>query len=444
MSGGFGFGPNDPNDPDNPNNSGGSNNSGDSGNGVPNFNEIFSQFANLGFNPQTLFAAAANPSAPLISVETLREISRKFLSAAPELPVGDQDLSSVQQALSIANTWLDEATVFPASTQSALVATSRRDWLDASLPGWQKLLEPLAEGMASALTNVLNESPVSGSPELAGITPIMRAFMGSLIASQLGQSIGQLATVVTGANDVAIPLFTDSTSDKPTPTQARLIPQNVALWAEGLEIPLDEVRIFLAIREAASARLFSHTPWLSQYIQSAITAYGKGIRIDIESMQDQAERAMESGELDITNPQSLSVAINAGLFKPEQSAAQESALIKLEMALALIEGWIDHVTTLAVAGRLPSFAALSESVRRRRATKSPTQQLFATLLGLEVSPRKMRECTTFWSEIESEVGLSGRDERWEDAALLPTATDLADVKKFLASTSVPDDLSGLI
>ena len=139
MSGTFGFGTGDFDGEENENkqNSGG-----------PDFNEIFSQFASMGFNPQTLFAAAANPLAPLISLESLREISRKFLSTAPELPVGDLDLAKSEEALGIANTWLDQATVFPASAATSLVAASRRDWLDASLPGWQKMLEPLAEGMA--------------------------------------------------------------------------------------------------------------------------------------------------------------------------------------------------------------------------------------------------------------------------------------------------------
>ena len=301
------------------------------------------------------------------------------------------------------------------------------------------MIEPLADGMASALTNVLKQGPTEGpteGPELAAIAPIMRAFMGSLIASQLGTSVGQLAVSITGSNDVAIPLFTQS--------EARLIPQNITAWAQGLDIPSDEVRIFLAIREAAASRLFSHTPWLSNYIQGAITAYGAGIKIDIDSIQEQAERALETGELDINNPESISVAISAGLFKPEQSPSQDAALAKLEMALALIEGWIDYVTTKAVGDRLPSYPALSETLRRRRALKSPTQQLFATLLGLEVSPRKARECAQFWFEVESEIGLANRDQRWEDPAFLPRAEELADVKKFLDSTSVPDDLSGLI
>ena len=439
MSGNFGFGPNNPNDPSDPNNPGDPENSGGENN--PNFNDLFAQLSNFGLNPQTLFAAAnsAGSVGPLISPEILRDVARKYVSGQGDLPVGSQDIADAQVALDIANTWLDEATNFPALSRSNIPAWSRRDWLDSSVPNWAKMIEPLADGMATALTNVLKQTPIAEveqGPELAAIAPIMRAFMGSLIASQLGTSVGQLAVSITGANDVAIPLFTQN--------EARLIPQNIAAWSQGLDIPIDEVRIFLAIREAAASRLFSHTPWLSKYIQDAITAYGAGIKIDIDSIQEQAERALETGELDINNPESISVAISAGLFKPEQSPSQDAALAKLEMALALIEGWIDYVTTKAVGDRLPSYPALSESLRRRRATKSPTQQLFATLLGLEVSPRKARECSHFWFEVESEIGLADRDQRWEDPALLPRAEDMEDVKKFLNSTIVPDDLSGLI
>jgi putative hydrolase len=434
MSNNFGFGPGNPGNPDDPDDS----NSNE--NGLPDFNELFAQLSNFGLNPQTLFAAANNAGSvgPLISPDVLRDVARKFVSSQGDRPIGSQDVTDSQVALDIANTWLDDATNFPAISRSNLPAWSRRDWLDSSVANWAKMIEPLADGMANALTNVLKQTPLEPDMEqgLAAVAPIMRAFMGSLIANQLGTSVGQLAVSITGANDVAIPLFGSS--------EARLLPENVSKWAQGLDIPIDEVRIFLAVREAAASRLFSHAPWLSTYIQDAITAYGAGIKIDIDSIQEQAERALETGELDINNPESISVAISAGLFKPEQSPSQDAALEKLEMILALIEGWIDYVSTKAVGDRLPSYPALSETLRRGRATKSPTQQLFATLLGLEVSPRKMRECSLFWFEVESEIGLAGRDQRWEDPALLPKSKDLADVSKFLNSTIVPDDLSGLL
>jgi len=434
VSNNFGFGPGNPGNPGDPEDP----NSNE--NNLPDFNELFAQLSSFGLNPQTLFAAANNAGSvgPLISPDVLRDVARKFVSSQGDRPIGSQDVTDSQVALDIANTWLDEATNFPALSRSNLPAWSRRDWLDSSVTNWAKMIEPLADGMANALTNVLKQTPLEPDMEqgMAAVAPIMRAFMGSLIANQLGTSIGQLAVSITGANDVAIPLFGSN--------EARLLPENVSKWAQGLDIPIDEVRIFLAVREAAASRLFSQSPWLSKYIQDAITAYGAGIKIDIDSIQEQAERALETGELDINNPESISVAISAGLFKPEQSPSQDAALEKLEMILALIEGWIDYVSTKAIGERLPSYPALSETLRRGRATKSPTQQLFATLLGLEVSPRKMRECSHFWFEVESEIGLAGRDQRWEDPALLPKSQDLADVSKFLNSTIVPDDLSGLL
>ena len=428
-----------------------------------NMEAMMAQFQSMGINPQTLFAqmssvlgfnpmtGATNTSGSLVSLDTIREIGRQFIAAQSQLPVGTVDLQQSSAALDLADLWLNDATIFPALTRHPSSAWSRREWLDASVEGWQKLVEPLANGMAAALTSIVEQSDSEGSeagpdgsgdgasgtpPQLAAMLPILRSVMGSLFATQLGNSVGALALSVTGSNDVAIPLFKSFNS--------HLIPQNAIGWADGLELPEDEVRIFLALREAAAARLFAHTPWLTQYIHEAVATYASGIRIDMQTMQDQAESAMNTGELDINNPQSIQIAINQGLFKPEQTPAQELALAKLEMALALIEGWIDHVTSEAGSLLLPSFAALSETLRRRRATSAPTQQLFATLFGLEVSPRKTRECTKFWSDVKEIGGAELRDGRWEDPAFLPSGEEIYDAKKFLESTTVPDDLSGLL
>ncbi len=441
--------------------------------------------SNFGFGPGDFLNAARGGNfnnKELITLEALRESSRTFIAPHEILPVGATDLSRMKEALDIAELWLNDATVFPSTNSSNDVAWSRREWLDNSLSGWQKMVEPLAEGMATALSTVLTEMTQQlggSSPEgmdeensnevrdaiaenlglpqgfpmggfsVEAIAPIMRTFMGSLVATQLGLSVGGLALKITGSHDVSLPLFS-----KPG---THLIPQNVNEWAKDLDIEEREITYFLALREAAAARLFAHTPWLAQYIQDCMTQYGKGIRIDIESIQRQAEDAMSSGELDITNPDSINIAINQGMFMPETTQQQSAALEKLEMGLALIEGWVDHVVTLAAKDRLPSFAALQEMQRRNRATNSPAQQLFASLLGLEVSPRKARECSIFWGELvalaantvteESDLiaeGIAIRDHRWEDSALLPTLKDLADPEGFIRSTTVPDDLSGLL
>lgn len=416
------------------------------------------------FNSST----AGSENAPMLQPAVMRDAARKFLATHNDAPIGQADAKKAQEAIDIANTWLDSQTQFPVTAANADVAWSRKDWIDHSVAGWQKLVEPLAEGMVEALGKVLKEmgpqvidpedaanldlSALGGMGALGSIgshgtngemnfLPIMRNFMGQLIATQLGTSIGALSIGLTGSQDAAIPLFEKS--------GAHLIPQNIAAFGEGLEIPEQEIAIYIALREVAAQRLFSHTPWLAAYIRELISKYGSGITVDIESIQRQAESAMSSGELDITNPDSITLAINQGMFQPEQSGAQSAALAKLEMTFALIEGWIDHVTSLSAKDRLPSFAALQESYRRTRIESAPTQQLFAMLLGLQISPRLTRECSHFWNEIyemsgAQNGGVEVRDHRWEDSALLPTASDLADPAKFLSSTTVPDDLSGLI
>jgi len=430
--------------------------------GQPDFDALLKKFSEMGIEAKELAGAKSffesmrskntGPGQSLITTANLREIAKKIITAKGDLPTGTADQNQCAQSLQLANLWLDAEILFPAAVVPSQSAWSKRDWLEDSAQGWQSVIEPLAVGMADALGNVIattnNPLPIEfmGSGEQTQaqqeamklmLAQVLRGLMGNLIETQLGQTIGLLANSITGANDVAIPLLkADSGS--------HLIPQNIAEWSDGVGIDQEQVAIYLSLRESAAARLFANTPWLQNYIKDLITAYGKGITIDVESITRQAEEAMTSGEIDINNPQSINLALNAGLFTPQQTPAQELALTKLEMTLALIEGWIDHVISQVAAERIPAFSALIENSRRRRATNAPMQQLFANLLAVEVSPRKMREASAFWSEVKTLRGSDGRDKCWEDPAFLPMPEDLADVKGFLNSVTVPDDLSGLI
>jgi len=430
--------------------------------GQPDFEALLKQFSEMGVDPNALAgaksflesmqSASKSGEQSLITASSLREIAKNIITANGDLPIGTIDQERLSQSLMIANTWLDSEILFPASALPNQSAWSKRVWLDATVSSWQLLFEPLALGMADALSDVISSSTSQLPIEFAGsenqspqqqeamkqmLARLLRGFMGTLIATQLGQGVGSLANSITGANDVAIPLLAADSG-------AHLIPQNITEWSAGLGIDPEQVAIYLALREAAAARLFANNSWLAGYIKEVITAYGSGISIDVESITRQAEQAMASGEIDINNPASLNIALNAGLFTPQQTPAQELALTKLEMVLALIEGWIDHVISQVAQERIPSFNALIENSRRRRATASPMQQLFANLLALEVSPRKMREASAFWGEVKTLRGSDGRDRCWEDPAFLPMPGDLNDVKAFLESVTAPDDLSGLI
>jgi putative hydrolase len=268
----------------------------------------------------------------------------------------------------------------------------------------------------------------AGNP-LAGI---MSQVGGLMFGAQVGQGLGGLAQEVVSATDVGIPLGPRGV--------AALVPENVAAFGSGLERPADEVRLYLALREGAHQRLFAHVPWLRQRLLDAVDAYSRGISIDLPAI----ESAMQG--VDPMNPESVQEALAGGLFTPEQTPEQAVALRRLETLLALVVGWVDAVVAAAAGSRMPGADALREASRRRRATGGPAEQTFATLVGLELRPRRLREAAALWWSVTEKRGVSGRDAIWSHPDLLPTAEDLDDPLGFgerVEEFSAPDDLSGL-
>ena len=425
--------------------------------------QIAQQFKEMGINPGAGFAPGGFPMAGLgalfgggtqeaLPLAPVRDSGKKFVSTTGSQPLGTNDLTAINNACEIADIWLNEATDFPANSSTSARAISRLDWIDETLPGWQATMEPLASGLSSAISRLLDEAmkssdqsfgtefgegengPIGAAP-IGAIAGLLRSFIGSMIATQLGQAIGGIATTAAGAHDAGLPIL--------EPARPLLIPENIDAWGADTDIPKTEIYLFHALREGAVARLFEHNPWIVSYIRSAIVEYGAGIRIDLEAIQRQAEEAMQGMQ---ENPEggekSFTIALDSGIFTPEETATQRQALSKLETVLALVDGWADEVATLAAGDRIPSITALRELHRRNRATNAPSQQLFKTMLGLEVSPKLSREASAFWSRIRELKGTSGRDQIW--SGILPSANELLAPDLFLASTEIPDDLSGLI
>jgi putative hydrolase len=137
-------------------------------------------------------------------------------------------------------------------------------------------------------------------------------------------------------------------------------------------------------------------------------------------------------QIDPANPEGMRDALaGAALFQPEDTPQQKAALARLETALALVEGWVDTVVDAAARNRLPQAGALAEAVRRRRATGGPAEHTFATLVGLELRPRRSREAAVLWRTLTEARGPEGRDAVWAHPDLLPTDEDFDDPAGFV-------------
>lgn len=343
----------------------------------------------------------------------------KGLAARSAVPATPGEQSALEQALHVAALWLDETTDIAALTVEPVLLT-RAGWTEATMPVWTQLAEPVASSIADALTGVLEEqAPEELMSQLGDAGRLMRNVGGTLFAMQLGQVVGQLAGEVVSGGDVGIPLLDGEQR------QAALVAQNVDAFASGLDIPIDEVRLYLSVRELAHARLFRHAKWLRLHLLTQITDFARGIRIDTDRLEQLA------ADFDPSNPEELRAAVTSGALIPPKSDEQLAALARLETMLALIEGWVDVVTAAATT-RLPKSGAIAETVRRRRAAGGPAESAFATLVGLELRPRRLREAAAMWQAVQDAVGPEARDSLWAHPDILPVDADIDDPAALVA------------
>ncbi|MET7638358.1 zinc-dependent metalloprotease [Streptomyces sp. NPDC005438] len=353
-----------------------------------------------------------------VNWDLAQDIARQTVAAGAQDGSKDSSVtpgerSTVEEAVRLADLWLDGATSLPSGSHTA-VAWSRAEWVEATLPVWRELVDPVAERVGTAMGDVLPEEMQAMAGPLIGM---MRSMGGAMFGTQIGQALGTLAGEVVGSTDVGLPLGPEG--------KAALLPVNVRALGEGLGVPQDEVRLYLALREAAHQRLFAHVPWLRSHLFGAVEGYARGIKVDTSKLEDVV------GQLDPQHPEELQEALQQGMFQPEDTPEQKAALARLETALALVEGWVDAVVHQAAEPHLPSASALRETLRRRRATGGPAEQTFASLIGLRLRPRRLRDASRLWASLADARGVDGRDALWEHPDMLPTAGDLDDPDGFV-------------
>jgi putative hydrolase len=281
-----------------------------------------------GMDPAAMAAASGLPNDPALLGQVLAQV-RRLLAATGEGPVnwdvahdvarqvasaeGDPSLTTSQiraatEAMSVAELWLDAVTDLPPAGGPARV-WSRSEWFEQTLPSWRTLTEPVASSLSVALSSVLVDHlppELSAGPVIPGTASdpnhLMRQLGSVVFGMQVGQAAGTLSREVFGATDIGIPLVREPSTV--------LVPSNIAAFAEGLDAPADEVTLYLALREAAHARLFTHVTWLRTHLLEIVATYARGITIDASTLEEAV------AEIDPTNPEALQQALSRGIFSP--------------------------------------------------------------------------------------------------------------------------------
>jgi putative hydrolase len=388
-----------------------------------------------------------------VNWDLAKNTARQTIAAKGDPSVLDNQRAAIVEAVRLADLWLEDATALPSGIRT-IKAWSRSEWVEATMPVWKTLCQPIAERAVDTMGGMLSVSEADldslppelrsamtaltggagagglGNLGLGSLSEMMRRIGGMMVGGQAGAAVGTLAEEIISSSDIGLPIGPEGT--------AALLPAGVAAFGAGLSVGDDEIRLFVAMREAAHHRLFSHVPWLRARLLGAVEDYARGINVDADSLRDAIQ------QIDLENPEAaISGALSgSATFAPEDTEQQKAALARLETLLALVEGWVSTVVADAARDRLPEADALAEAIRRRRATGGPAERTFATLVGLELRPRRLREAATMWRALTDARGIGGRDQIWGHPDLLPTAEDLDDPEGFVRGR--PElDLSGL-
>ncbi|MCW2842987.1 MAG: hypothetical protein JWN22_903, partial [Nocardioides sp.] len=218
--------------------------------GLPDMGQLFSQI-------QSLMQPYDGP----INWDFALDLARKTVSQQPDPSPTQRQKDAVADAVRLADHWLDDTTSFPSGVTSTS-AWSRAEWVVGTADVWKGLVEPIAEGSVQALGGAIPEEARAVTGPMMGI---LGKAVGAMLASQVGSGLGTLACEVLSASDVGLPLAPAG--------RAALVPANIATFADGLDVTEDDVLLYLALREAAHQRLFSHVPWLREHLLGAVTSY---------------------------------------------------------------------------------------------------------------------------------------------------------------------------
>lgn len=357
-----------------------------------------------------------------VNLALAKDVAREGLAAAGDDPTpSSADRGAVSDATQLAEQWLDAVTDLPRGLTTT-AAWSRAEWIEHTIGSWRELVEPVAEQTSKALSEAMPEEIKAIAGPFVGM---MAKAGGAMFGQQFGQGLAALSQEVLSSTDVGLPLGPDGT--------AALLPDAIRAYAAGLEISETDAFLYLALREAATHRLYAHAAWLKPAIVRTILTIGSGTTVDISAIESQL------GSIDPMNPQAMEELMSSGLLEPQRSPAQEAALERLETLLALAEGWVDDVVDEATRDKVPSIEKLAEATRRRRAAGGPAEQTFAALVGLELRPRRLRDAANLWASLRTREGTAARDEVWTHPDLMPGTEALDDPLGFTPSSATETD-----
>jgi putative hydrolase len=288
-------------------------------------------------------------------------------------------------------------------------------WSYRALTAYRPVLQAMVQAQqqgAAALPPSMDLSELDdASGGLGGLLSQFALTLGPvLLGMQFGSAAGHLARRAFGQYALPLPW--------PESNTLLLVPSNVAGFAEDWSLPLQEVQLWVCLRE-----LTMHAVMTRPGVRSSLaTLLGDASAHAAASQRSMVERLGDglgdptALEGVLSDPESLL----ADLISPEQRHIS-NALTALTTSIG---AYVDHVTAGIAATLTSSPAALSEAWYRYRVEDAKGEQAFAGLFGLNVGQYEVDRGASFIDGVVERAGEDALSRLWADERDLPTPAEV--------------------
>jgi coenzyme F420 biosynthesis associated uncharacterized protein len=244
----------------------------------------------------------------------------------------------------------------------------------------------------------------------------------------LGILLGYLARRVLGQYDLAL------LGREPIESTGKLyfVQPNIRNVERMLGVDPAQFRLWLALHETTHAFEFEAYPWVRVHMNAMIEEYFtfltedveylkrglSGLRIFWERARNSAERGSSWIELVMT---------------PEQ----RRLFSRMQAMMAVIEGYSNYIMNAVGRDLMPDYSDIHRRFERRQREKSPAEQLFIKLTGLDLKLEQYRMGEAFITEVTRLRGHEFAKRVWDGPQNLPTLGELRRVDQWIARIEAP-------
>ncbi|MDX1744614.1 MAG: zinc-dependent metalloprotease [Halobacteriales archaeon] len=277
-------------------------------------------------------------------------------AAKSSTPPGDLSVSSDQQQAYAADVRearaaLTEAAGVPVPLPHTIEIQNRHHWIASNIDTFSRVLAPL-DGRSIAF---------------AGATRVVNTGTMALMLSFLGRSVlGQYDPVLLADEDHGL----------------YFVHPNIGSAAESMAVDRDRFRRWIAFHEVAHAAEFALAPWLSDHLETRVTA---GVS------------ALAAGRLD------------------------RDTLRDLDTTMTAVEGYAELLMDRAFDGD-PSELRNRMDARRRH--EGPIRAVLSRLLGIRLKRRQYERGAAFFTAVANARGLEAAAVAWDRPETLPRSSEI--------------------